>query len=174
MKKFLMVVTLAALAVIPCAALSLSSPMSLSMVGVGPHGYDFLIGTWSCTNSTPTPMSGPTSTMLTFTRSNADSAILVHGTGKNFDVSSYVAYVSKTKTWWNPSAFADGGYENESTTDTGKKTLWTGSFLDAASGKTIQVRDTYTTPSLNKYIDLGQYQSAGTWKTQYTITCTKS
>jgi hypothetical protein len=174
MKRLLSFVILAALAVVSFAAQSQSAPMSLSMVGVGPHGYDFLIGTWSCNNSAATTMGGPNSTTLTFTRSNAGSALLVRGTGKNFDVSSYLAYVSKTKTWWNPSAFADGGYENESTTDTGKKTVWTGSFLDAASGKTMQVRDTYTMPNLNKYIDLGQYMSAGTWKTQYNTTCTKS
>jgi hypothetical protein len=174
MKRFLFAVMLVAMAVAPCAALSKSGGMSLSMIGVGAHGYDFLIGTWSCESRNASPIGGPTSTTLTFTRSNAGSAILVRGTGKNFDVSSYLSYVSKTKTWWNPSAFADGSYENESTTDTGKTTVWTGSYLDAASGKTMRVRDTYTSPRLTQYIDLGQYQSAGTWKTLSTTTCTKT
>ena len=119
-------------------------------------------------------MGGPASTTLTFSRSNAGSALFIRVTGKNFDGTSYLAYESKTKTWWNPSALADGGYADESTTDTGKKTVWTGSFFNAASGKTLQVRDTYAMPSLAKYIDLGEYQSGGTWKTQYNTTCTKS
>lgn len=174
MKRFLFVVMLAAMAVAPCAALSKSDAMRLSLIGVGAHGYDYLIGTWSCTSGNASPMSGPTSTTLTFTRSKAGSAILVRGTGKNFDVSSYLAYVSKTKTWWNPSALADGSYSNESTTDTGKKTVWSGSYLDAVSGKTMRIRDTYTQPRLTQYIDLGQYQSANTWKTLYTTTCTKT
>jgi hypothetical protein len=173
MKRLLWLVTLAAMAVVTRAAQSQSTAMSPSM-GVGAHGYDFLIGTWSCTSSTPSPMGGPASTTLTASRSNAGGAVFVRGTGKNFDSSSYVAYASKTKTWWSPSAFADGSYEFESTTGTGKKVVWSGSYFSAASGKTIQFRDTYTMLSPTKYTDLGQYQSAGTWKTQYNITCTKS
>lgn len=174
MKKLFWFVTLAALAVMTCATISQSAPMPVSMVGVGPHGYDFLIGTWSCISSSASAMGGPSATTATFTRSNAGSALFVRATGKNFDVTSYIAYDSKTKTWWNPTAFSDGGYSNESTTDTGIKTVWTGSFFNAASGKTLQVRDTYSMVTITKYTDLGQYQSAGVWKTQYNSTCTKT
>jgi len=123
----------------------------------------------------PSPMADPNSTSLTkVTRSKADGALLVRETAKNFDLSAYTVYVSKTKTWWNPIAFADGSYENESTTDTGERTVWNGSYFNATSGTTTRVRDTFTTWLPAKFTDLGQSQRAGIWKTLYSITCTKS
>jgi hypothetical protein len=99
---------------------------------------------------------------------------LLRETAKGFDLSAYTAYVAKTKTWWNPTAFADGSYQIESTTETGKKATWTGSYFNAASGKTTPIRDSFTVSLPAKFIDRGQIQSAGTWKTVYLITCTRS
>jgi hypothetical protein len=174
MKRLFALGVLAALAAAPLAAQSQSTATSTSMMGVGAHGYDWLIGTWSCINSMPSPMGGPKNQTLTASRSEEGAALFLRGTGKNFDLATYIAYAPKTKTWWGPVAFADGSYGSESTTDTGKKTVWTGTYVSADSGKTLHTRDTYTMLSPTKYTDLGEYQSAGSWKPTYKTTCTKS
>jgi hypothetical protein len=173
MKRLLWFVTLVALAIAPCAAQAQPTAWSPSMVGVGPHGYDWMIGRWSCTNSMPSPMGGPSTSMSTVTASNG-GGVFFRNTGKNFDNSYYAVYVSKTKAWLSPFIFGDGSYGSESTTRTGKKIVWTGSVFDTASGKTMQVRDTDVMLSATKYTDLGEYQSGGIWKAQYNLTCTKS
>lgn len=173
MKKLFPLLTLATLALTPCAANSASGPMSTSMVGVGPHGYDFLIGTWSCTNSMPSPIGGPAATTLTFARS-ANGSLSIHSAGSNFDSLGYVVYDSKAKTWWTPGVLATGDYSTESTQQTGKKTVWNGTFYNAAMGKTVPIRDTFTQDSMTTYKDLSQAQIGGTWKTEGIITCTKS
>lgn len=69
---------------------------------------------------------------------------------------------------------ANGGYGTESSQQTGKKTVWSGPFTDPATGKTVQVRDTYTFPNLTTYTDLYQANVGGTWKTEGNTTCTKA
>jgi hypothetical protein len=118
-------------------------------------------------------MEGPSTTTETFARSaNGSLAIRLSGTG--FDAMAYIVYVPKTKTWWNPSMLANGGYGTESSQQTGKKTVWSGPFTDPATGKTMQVRDTYTFPTLTTYTDLYQANVGGTWKTEGNTTCTKA
>ena len=171
MTRFLCLAMLAFLALAPSQALSQSNMMSMQ-IGVGPHGYDFAIGTWSCTNSMPSAMSGPASTTLTLTRSPQGS-LMFHSTGGNFDSVGYVAYNAKTKTWWNPGAVGDGSYSTESTQQTGRKTVWTGTFFDAATRKTTPIRDTYAFGA-TKYTDVTQLQTGGVWKTVANVACTKS
>ena len=154
----------------PAPALSAFSP---SMVGIGPHGYDWLIGTWTCKNAMPSAMGGPATTTLTVARS-VNGSLSIHSGGDGFDTLGYVALAAKTKTWWNPTALADGDNSNESSQQTGKKTLWTGTFYDAESGKTMQIRDTYTVSSGSSFKDLSEAQVGGTWKTQANTTCMKS
>jgi len=171
MKKVLSFVTLITLAILPFATSAQSTMMSTSMIGVGAHGYDWLLGTWTCTNSMPSAMSPATMTS-TFSRSSAGGVLLFRGTGKNVDSSGYIVYVPKTKTWMNPFVAADGSYGSESTIQTGKKAVWTGTVY--ASGKTTPVRDTYVALSLAKWTEVSEYQSGGTWKTAARSTCTKS
>lgn len=159
-----------ALVLLPCAVRS--QMMSASMYGAGPHGYDWAIGTWSCTNSMPSPMGGPSNTTLKVTRTNG-GAMFYRSTGQNFDNSWYNVYMPMTKTWVSPFIIADGSYGTESTTQTGKKIVWTGLASDAGSSKTEQIRDTLMISGA-KYTDLGEVQSVGTWKTQYNVTCTKA
>lgn len=149
-----------------------ASPMSSTTIGAGPHGYDFLIGTWSCKNSMPTELGGPAATTVTIGRLGTGS-YTVHVTGANFDALGYTVYVAKTKTWWNPSATASGGYGTESSQQTGKKTVWSGPFTDA-SGKTVQQRDTYTWTNAGSFTDLYQVNVGGTWKTEGNTICTKT
>jgi hypothetical protein len=170
MKRLLSSLMLLALVVVPYTAQA-QSIMSTSMIGVGPHGYDWLIGTWTCTNSAPSAMAGPAIVTLRASRGSAGNALLLRSTGTNFDSSGYLIYASNR--WWSPSAFADGGHESESTVQIGNKAVWTGSYFSPASGKSMQVRDTYISPSLTKYTDLGEYQTGGTWKKLYSITCIK-
>jgi len=145
------------------------------MIGVGAHGYDWTVGTWSCVNSMPSPKADPnTKSVLKVTKSGVAGAMLTRESAKGFELSSYTAYVPKTKTWWNPAAFADGSYQIESTTETGKKIIWNGSYFNAASKTTTRVRDTFTTWLPAKMTDLGEAQSTGAWKRTYFITCTRS
>jgi hypothetical protein len=163
---------LALLVVLPWA---LRSAWALTpvTVGVGPHGYDFLIGTWSCKNSVPSALEGPTTTTFVITRTT-NGALSIHVTATGFDAMGYIVYDSKTKTWWNPSMLATGGYGSESSQQNGRKTVWIGLFTNPSSGKTLQVRDTYTFLNAKTYTDLYQANVAGTWKTQGNSTCTKT
>lgn len=170
MNRLCAFLTLPVLALLPCAAQSQSNAIT---VGVGPHGYDFLIGTWSCTNSMPSRMGGPSATTITFARSGAGSTS-VHVTGTNFDGMGYVVYAAKTKTWWNPSALGNGDHSTESSQQTGKNTIWTGSYFNASTVRTIPIRDTYTMSTLTSFNDLSEAQIGGTWKVQAKTTCTKS
>ena len=168
MQRIPALLVLAFLAAMPGVA---RSAMSSSTAGVGPHGYDFLVGTWSCKNTMASALSGPGATTLTIERSPS-GALAVHVSGAGFDAMGYVVYDAKTKMWWNPSAIANGGYGTESTKQTGKKTTWTGPFVDS-TGKTMQQRDTYTWASATSYTDLFQVETGGTWKTEGNTTCTK-
>jgi hypothetical protein len=174
MKRFCWLVTLILLAVATSAAQARSNEWSPSMAGVGAHGYDWLIGNWSCTNSMHTPTSGPSRQMSTVTRTDS-GAVMFHTTGENLDLVEYNIYVAKTKTWLAPFALADGSYGSESTTQTGKTTVWSGPQFFVTTGKTMQARDTYVILSSTKFTDLGEYQSgAGTWKKLYSLSCTKT
>jgi hypothetical protein len=117
------------------------------------------------------PTGGPTSTTETVSRTST-GAILYHITGNNFDFSVYNVYVPAKKMWVSPVDGADGTYGTESTTQSGKNIVWTGTSVDAA-GKTTQIRDTEMYES-TQYSDLGESLSGGTWKAQYKITCTRS
>ncbi|MBV8345410.1 MAG: hypothetical protein JO190_10520 [Candidatus Eremiobacteraeota bacterium] len=158
-------------AALPLPGLS-ASPMAAGTIGVGPHGYDVLVGTWTCKNSVPSAMGGPAVTTVVIAHS-INGALSVHVNGTNFDALGYVIYAPKTKTWWNPASVVSGGYGTESTQQTGKKTTWAGPFTDPSSGKTTQVRDTYTFTSPTTYTDLYQVETNGTWKTEGNSTCTR-
>jgi hypothetical protein len=171
--RFRLAVVVMALAVMLPSAAVVASPMMPAGIGVGPHGYDFLVGTWTCKNSIPSAMGGPAVTTVAIAHSLND-ALWVHVTGTGFDALGYVVYAPKTKTWWNPASVVSGGYGTESTQQTGKKTTWAGPFTDPSSGKTTQVRDTYTFMNPTTYTDLYQVDVNGTWKTEGNSTCTKS
>ena len=171
MSRYLGALALAALALAPSVVSSKQMP--LSMIGVGPRGYDFMIGSWTCRNTVPTHLSGPPTARFTISRS-VKGAYYVHGWAMNYDTSSYFLYSSKTRMWFGPTAYADGSYNYESTRQTGAKTVWTGTLFDATSGQTSPIRDTYTMPNLTTQIDVTQIQSGGTWRTVNNSTCTKS
>jgi hypothetical protein len=168
--KHFYIAMFACCAIGPAAAIAQSTP---AMVGVGAQGYDFLIGTWSCKNSAPSAMTGPAETTLTVTKTTT-GALSVHSTGTNFDTVGYVTYDAKSKTWWNPSVYADADYSTESTKQTGKVTTWSGPFFDAETRKTTAIRDSYTITSLTRFQDVSQVKAGMGWKTQATIICTKS
>jgi hypothetical protein len=168
MKRFVLFSAFAALVAAPSVA-----PAQSSGYGVGPHGWDYYIGSWTCTNTMASNVSGPATVTLKISTSNAGAPLFFRATGPNFDESGYVAYSAKTKVWSNPVAYADGSYSFESTTQTGKKTTWAGSYFNAASGTTVQEQDTYTLSS-GKYTDLNQTKIGGVWKTTGNSICTKS
>ena len=152
---------------------SADSAMKPATIGVGPHGYDWLIGTWTCTNSMPSAMSGPATTTLVAMKP-ADGAVGFHVTGKGFDGAGYIAYDAKTKTWSNPIALGNGAAGLETSRQTGAKTMWTGMFMDPSSGKHTGIRDTYTMSGMNEYYDVTEINEGGTWKTVAKTTCKKS
>jgi hypothetical protein len=170
MKKVLSQLLLAVfLVAVPCAAQS--QMMSSSMPGAGPHGFDWEVGTWSCTNAMPSAMGGPSHQSLTVTRTPS-GVIMFHATGANFDNTWYNLYAAKTKTWSSPFIVSDGSYGTESSSTTGKKMVWMGTATDA-SGTSMPIRDTVSY-SMTKTVDLGEYKSSGAWKEQYNVTCMKT
>lgn len=168
MKRF----SLVAIAFGTLALIGLSPMSSPATAGVGAHGYDFLIGSWSCINAVPSALEGPSHTSVTIARS-VNGTLSIHVTATNFDATGYLIYDAKSKTWWNPSIEANGGYGTESTQQTGTKTTWAGPFVDPSSGKTAQVRDLYQWVTNSKYTDLYQISAGGAWKTVGNSTCTR-
>lgn len=141
--------------------------MPVSMYGVGPHGFDWAVGTWACTST-----SHVSSATLRVTRTGGGQ-LLYRSSGKSFDNAWYAVYMPKTKTWVAPFIVDDGSYGTESTNQSGKKIVWTGTAYFADSGKTLPVRDTNVNGP-NTYSDVGEVQSNGAWKTEYSVNCTKT
>ncbi len=168
MKRLFSLIALTALVILPSVARSQTS----ATFGEGPNGYDYMIGTWSCVNGmTSSDMGLPATMNLTVSKSGG--ALLFRSTATNYDISGYDAYVAKTKMWLSPFSTSNGTYGSESTTQTGKTVVWTGTLYDPDSGKTMPTRDTYTNEA-TKYVDLGENQIDGTWKAEYHMTCTKT
>lgn len=170
MKRLLLGLTLLALNGIPYPAGS--APMTAAMYGMGPHGFDWEVGTWSCANAMPSPMGGPSHTMLTIAKTNG-GAIFYRSVGARFDNSWYDVYVASKKTWVSPFILADGSYGTESTAQTGPTMVWVGTAYFSGSGKPVPIRDTIAM-SADKTTDLGEYRSGSTWQTQYNVTCTRT
>ena len=111
--------------------------------------------------------------MLTATHSDTTGAVAWRYSGKSYDsvrihfvraVDGNVVVVV---------GLPGGGTGNESTKQSGKKTLWTGVVYDAASDKTIRIRDTFTVVSSTTFTDLGELESGGAMKPDYDGTCTR-
>lgn len=149
------------------------TPASMSAVGAGPHGYDYMVGTWSCTNPMqPTALGALASTTLTATKLQ-DGNIMIRTASPNGDVTSYSAYLAKTKTWYAPFADSGGKYGSEATQGSGKTIRWVGTFYDA-DGTMTPIRDTFTMLSMTKQVDVGEAKVAGVWKVTAKTTCAKS
>ena len=149
------------------------TPMSVSAVSAGPHGYDWMVGTWSCTNPMhPSELGALASTTITATKVK-DGNIMIRTASPNGDVTSYNAYGPKTKTWYAPYADSGGKYGTETTQETGKMIHWTGTFYDT-DGSVTPIRDTFTMLSMTKQVDLSEAKVGGVWKVTAKTTCTKS
>lgn len=149
------------------------TPMSMSAVGAGPHGYDYMVGTWSCTNPMqPSELGALASTSFTATKLK-DGNIMIRSASPNGDVTAYNAYLTKTKTWYAPFADSGGKYGSESTQQSGKTIRWIGMFYDA-DGAATPIRDTFTMLSMTKQVDLAEAKIGGVWKITAKTTCTKS
>lgn len=172
MRKLLGFCAFAALVAAPGIVGAQSSMMSSA--SMGSHAYDWMLGTWTCTNSIPSALAGPAMQTLTATRSSTTGAIIWRYTGKGYDQYGFLSYVPKTGTWWFSWAYPGGSVGNESSTQTGKKTAWTGMIFDASTGKHLHIRDTYTMYGATKFNDTGEDDSSGTMKTGYNGTCVKS
>ncbi len=172
MKKLLVFAAFAALLGAP-GAVSAQSSMMMSNAGTGPHAFDWLIGRWICKNTIPSALAGPAVQTLTATRSVVPGSIVWRYTGTNYDQYGFFTYSATTKTWWSSWAYPGGSTGNESTNQTGPKTMWTGTIFDA-SGKPFSIRDTYTIYGPTKFNDSGEDNSSGTWRPGYNGTCTKS
>lgn len=149
------------------------TPASISAVGVGQNGYDWMVGAWSCTNTMhPSELGALASTTITATKLK-DGNILIRTASPNGDVTSYDSYVGKTKTWYSPFADSGGKYGTESTQGTGKTIRWVGTFYDT-DGTTTPIRDTFTMLSMTKQLDVSEAKVGGAWKVTAKTTCTKS
>jgi hypothetical protein len=183
MKTLLFLTALALLCLRPCAALSQATPMPTTMIGVGSHGYDFLIGHWNCTNSTTSPLGGsrapfglpnaPPAFSVVY-RAEVDGSlswVLSVNSTPNQSVGE-LRYASGARTWSLSYTFPSGGYGEQMTHDTGQKIVWTGAEWDA-NKRMMNSRDTWTFSSSTILNDLGEYQADRTWFATARITCTK-
>jgi hypothetical protein len=171
-KRLLFLAACAALLGAPAGAWAQSSMMPAAG-GNGPHAFDWMIGTWTCKNSVPTALAGPAVQTLTATRSTPTGAIVWRYTGANYDQYGFLAYSPTTKTWWSSWAYPGGGTGNESTKQTGHKTMWTGKVFPPGAAS-FDIRDTFTVYGATKFNDTGEDHATGSWKPAYNGTCTKS
>lgn len=171
MKKLLGICTFAALVVAPGIT---GAQSSRSVIGTGPHAYDWVIGTWSCTNTMPSGKAAPAS-QVTGTRSDTTNSIVLHFTGKDSDQYAFLSYEAPSRTWWFSSALPGGDMANESSTMAGKETVvFHGSYFNASKGTHFHIGDTVTLYSATKYTDQSADDSKGSMRTSNTSTCTKS
>jgi hypothetical protein len=155
------------------SAICAQSAMMASGTVTGAHAYDWMLGTWICKNTIPTALSGPAIQKLTATRSAMPGTIVWRYTAANYDQYGFISYNAKTKMWWSSWAYPSGATGNESTTQSGTKSMWTGTIYDP-SAKPFAIRDTYTVYSSAKFNDVGEDMSGGAWKRGYNGTCTRT
>jgi hypothetical protein len=172
MKRLPIVLTACAAVLAPGLALA-NTPMPVSAVGIGPHGYDYLVGSWSCSNPMHPSELGALATSTQTAVKVKDGNIMIRTASPNGDVTSYNTYLAKTKTWYGPFADSGGKYGTESTQGTGKTIVWVGTFYDT-DGTATPIRDTYTMLSMTKQIDLSEAKVGGAWKVTAKTTCTKA
>lgn len=173
MQRYLIAFAAISVLLSPMLARGASGPMSPSTVGAGANGYDWLVGTWSCTNTMePSKLGALSQTTLTATKLK-DGSIALHTTSPNGDVTVYYAYISNTKSWYSPFVDSTGNYGYESTQQSGKTIRWTGTFYLTNSSMTT-IRDTFTMLSMSKQYDLSEAKVGGAWKVVAKTTCTKS
>jgi hypothetical protein len=150
-----------------------ASNMSMSTVGAGPNGYDWYVGTWTCKNTmAPSKLGGLSSSTFTATKLK-DGSIFIHSASPNGDVTAYLAYVPKTKTWYAPFSDSGGNYGYESSQQSGKTIQSVGTFY-GTSGDPTPIRDTYIMLNMRTQYDLSEAKIGGAWKTTAKTTCTKS
>ena len=145
---------------------------STPMMGMGPHGYDFLIGSWSCVNSMPSPTGGPPNATQNFSRGNAPGVLFARITGRGFDVSGYLFYDAKSKMWVTPTAYGNGDLSYETTTQMGKRVTFNGTYY--SGGKSMPMRDTFALPTWRSYTDLTELRMGGAWKAVARVSCRKT
>ena len=173
MKRMMIGLAGGAAALLPALVIAAQGSMSMAAVGAGPHGYDWMVGTWSCTNTMRASMlGGLPSTTLTITKVS-DGNLMIRTTSPNGDVTAYNSYSAKTRTWYSPFADSGGNYGTESTQQSGRTIRWVGSFYPI-SGAMTPIRDTFTMLSMTKEYDLSEARVNGAWKAVAKTTCTKT
>ena len=174
MKRFLTAVTAYGVVLgLGLAAAALADAAATTSVGIGPRGYDYMIGTWSCSNPMqPSALGALTSTTLVATKVR-DGNIMIRTASPNGDVTSYNTYIAKTKMWYGPFADSGGKYGTETTQGTGKRIVWVGTFYDI-DGTATPIRDTYTMLSMTKQVDVSEAKVGGAWKVTAKATCSKA
>ena len=180
MKGLICLVALAIFCRTPNAALADATPaatstlISLSTIGVGAHGYDFLIGHWDCTNSAPYSIYDPLRFSLTYGPAGTDGTLLgvQRATGYG-EVELLLVYADDLRAWVRSYSSADGSHGKEASQDTGPKIVWIGSEVNSETGATNS-RETWTFQSLAEYNDLSEDQFKGKWKVTGNVNCRKA
>jgi len=156
--------------------------MPLTMIGVGPHGYDFMVGHWECSETGRWSGKQPQAWELKVQRVG-DGSLLQLASFKGFAGIQVqpLKYISETKTWSISEANNLGDVVfSETSQDMGQKTTWVGWELLSDSRDTlshkIHDQDTLTYLSLDEFNDVTEQQTGarGTWETSEDSTCQRS
>jgi hypothetical protein len=124
MKWFCSLSVLVTIAFVPCVVRADPTPMPLDQIGVGPHGYDFMIGRWRCTyTSNVDKYSGH---MFIYAhRSSLNDAVELDWQSPFVQTVEYLQFDPSTATWFGTIALKSG-QGVVSTSDAGSKSVWTG------------------------------------------------
>ena len=154
--------------------------MPLDMIGVGPRGYDFMVGRWECAESAWYLGKQPAAWEMKVQVVRDGRLLQIMSANGRGILVAPMEYSSETKTWSISETNKYGDTVSSQTTqDTGQKTLWVGWELsderDNQSYK-IHERDTLTFLSLDEFRDIAERPtgSGGTWETIQSDTCQRS
>ena len=165
------------------------TPMPLDQIGVGPNGYDFMLGFWKCANTRYSSPGVTFNRYIRVTRSHLSGSIVLDWESGDGHVVLPWSYDEKSRTWSEhyiedqtsdlpieapirPNPMMPRYFE-ESTTDTGPKSVWTGSSALAQFGHT-PIRETWTFTNLSELDDLTEVKVKDSWTAIDDDHCMKS
>jgi len=165
----------------PCVARADATPLPLTEIGVGSHGYDFIAGFWKC-ESAGDDIEHPTHTYIYATRSGMANAVVLVWESSWGQATQTLSYDAKTNVWTatfagepdpNVGVQQDAkflkplygevySHGSESTSDSGPRTVWSGVGVFPGNAHR-PIRDTWTFASLTQLEDITEEQIDGKW-----------
>jgi len=166
-------------------ALADETPSQLSTIGVGPNGFDFMIGTWKC-EGTIIEGTQPFRFYIYAKRSGLTNSIVLDWDSHGNRLVDSLNYDPSAKTWHSKyrtsvnnayqlqgSGTTDITVETQSTSDTGPRIVWPGLRYPRYYGAKTPIRETWTFATPEQFDYLFETEKHGSWIVFDKATCAK-